>query len=1207
MKTARSNGGFAQHWGVSAQTVIGCRDEIHRLWVSYLRQRSSRDARDLTETISTQHREGTDLLSLWLQVLENGDASLSNACKPLIDKIHRLDYSIVDLHVEVVCLKDAVDQALRSAYGKEDDTSDMSLRPIFRSLDDLFGVCLEKTSLIYETAVEESARGYCHLGKDGGIQFANRAFHDLVGRQTVGGGLFASFFPGREEYIQDVISGSRGTKPSVHRMLLRQGSGNRDVHVLVELVPVVGDAAHKGACATITDITDIANAELANYERSKRGFLRTDTEFVITYANKKMEKLLGRRTDDLVGLKYDELFPGDENRKVLKKQRGMRTAGEGDTYKLIYQRPIDKHRIPLDVNAWPEFDTFGERVGHMGFFESRQIPDLARRIHEMVETKQNIDDMLTKVLELLQELVRFDFAIVGTFTETMSHWRSITVYPDLGDIWVTHWWQVPKVFLDWISKCGPHVIPQIEDWLNSLPKDPGLKETIEDPTLVRLIDEGYVAYLVLPVKGEGRVVATLTLASRTPGFFGKGQEHVRLLRKLPLAKAVHMALHLQHRAEADFFYDLIRRLGKSAAATDSAEDKLRQVASELVVGLTKFYGWQNVSIFKVDEEKQGFELLAQAESAKDGYRLEENHWQEIDRGILGEALRKGHAINLRDAREPGRLSEIYVPSNDKTRSELCLPVIIRGRAVWMLNLEDSRRGVFCEEDEHTLQRIVNELQSFLEELFTWTTLKKMMEESRNGIVVTGRDELLTQLKNRVNSLKTLSIIATRLEGAEYDQDALQTMFLTGMTARDGLGLSRAMLFLYDEDRETLVGTRSVGALSFDEARSTWEMCAATERELDRNNKNVLSWYLDEAQTMARGVNDGSLDEPPLSAALRNKAIILGEQGGALAECIRSRHTCIIPYTQPDELRNTMTQITNTAWNAHAFACVPLLGRRQNCLGALLVDNRFLKHEKDITFDTDSLESYAYALAMSIENSQLRRQVVQEEMLGTLDGIGFTLSHNLVKIRRDIEDLIDEIKEDIKLTVLFETKLRKELLDNLDQNSKGSLNILKPLRMLNKNVDRKKKVRVFDLVSSVTRRCAPDRHKQVHIKKCEQDVFVLADRNLLEEAIFCIVDNSLLEDQVSSIFINIDNGKKANADGKKYMVTIEIMDDGQGINSSDKDRIFDAAYTTRKRGFGLGLTIAKRFIELHEGTVTEQGIYGSGASFMISLPRFFAKG
>ena len=70
------------------------------------------------------------------------------------------------------------------------------------------------------------------------------------------------------------------------------------------------------------------------------------------------------------------------------------------------------------------------------------------------------------------------------------------------------------------------------------------------------------------------------------------------------------------------------------------------------------------------------------------------------------------------------------------------------------------------------------------------------------------------------------------------------------------------------------------------------------------------------------------------------------------------------------------------------------------------------------------------------------------------------------------------------------------------------------------------------------------------------------------------------------------------------VRMEIEDDGQGIDEETLPKIFDAFYTTKEKGTGLGLGIAKRIVYEHGGTmdVRTPVVDGRGSCFIIRLPK-----
>ncbi len=71
-----------------------------------------------------------------------------------------------------------------------------------------------------------------------------------------------------------------------------------------------------------------------------------------------------------------------------------------------------------------------------------------------------------------------------------------------------------------------------------------------------------------------------------------------------------------------------------------------------------------------------------------------------------------------------------------------------------------------------------------------------------------------------------------------------------------------------------------------------------------------------------------------------------------------------------------------------------------------------------------------------------------------------------------------------------------------------------------------------------------------------------------------------------------------------IVYIDVKDTGKGISRKNFKTVFNPGYTTKKRGWGLGLTLVKRIIEeYHEGKIyVRESEIGKGTTFRIELPR-----
>lgn len=67
------------------------------------------------------------------------------------------------------------------------------------------------------------------------------------------------------------------------------------------------------------------------------------------------------------------------------------------------------------------------------------------------------------------------------------------------------------------------------------------------------------------------------------------------------------------------------------------------------------------------------------------------------------------------------------------------------------------------------------------------------------------------------------------------------------------------------------------------------------------------------------------------------------------------------------------------------------------------------------------------------------------------------------------------------------------------------------------------------------------------------------------------------------------------------VVLEVTDTGAGMTEEVRSRIFEAFFSTRSGGSGLGLPTTRKIVEAHEGTIHVQSEPGKGSQFTIRLP------
>jgi signal transduction histidine kinase len=63
----------------------------------------------------------------------------------------------------------------------------------------------------------------------------------------------------------------------------------------------------------------------------------------------------------------------------------------------------------------------------------------------------------------------------------------------------------------------------------------------------------------------------------------------------------------------------------------------------------------------------------------------------------------------------------------------------------------------------------------------------------------------------------------------------------------------------------------------------------------------------------------------------------------------------------------------------------------------------------------------------------------------------------------------------------------------------------------------------------------------------------------------------------------------------------VVDQGHGIAAADLNHVFDAFWTTKVGGMGMGLALCESIVAAHHGRITAANSAGRGAIFCVSLP------
>ncbi|RPI32279.1 MAG: GAF domain-containing protein [Chloroflexota bacterium] len=205
-------------------------------------------------------------------------------------------------------------------------------------------------------------------------------------------------------------------------------------------------------------------------------------------------------------------------------------------------------------------------------------------------------------------------------------------------------------------------------------------------------------------------------------------------------------------------------------------------------------------------------------------------------------------------------------------------------------------------------------------------------------------------------------------------------------------------------------------------------------------------------------------------------------------------------------------------------------------------------------------------------------------------LGLILGH-ATDIRERVTDATQRQQLDVILRSAARLKKIIEDLSNVNSVQTGNTRI------------RHRTIKVGELIQEVVSGFMENaRSKKIslvtEVPKCELEV--AGDPEKLSLALSNVIENALaFTDSKGHILVA--------AEKLPGYVKVSVIDDGVGIPARDLPKVFDRffqveSHLTRKHGgMGLGLSVAKAMVEMHDGQIWVESIEGKGSSFSILLP------
>jgi signal transduction histidine kinase len=237
-----------------------------------------------------------------------------------------------------------------------------------------------------------------------------------------------------------------------------------------------------------------------------------------------------------------------------------------------------------------------------------------------------------------------------------------------------------------------------------------------------------------------------------------------------------------------------------------------------------------------------------------------------------------------------------------------------------------------------------------------------------------------------------------------------------------------------------------------------------------------------------------------------------------------------------------------------------------------------------------------------------------ELIKSFNRMSSRLGKSFESQKQFVENASHELKTPLSViqanldTVLDDKKIKEKELKELINNSKRQVRVMDELTedllllsMISSDVKiEKESIDIAELIKDTVKdleKSSKDMNINIKVEKIDK-VVMKGNKVLLSRAFSNIIENA----------IKYSKGSVINITGKKLKGVFKIVveDDGVGIPGNKRDQIFerfnrlDRGRSRREGGSGLGLSIARDIVKVHDGLLYVDPKYSKGARFVFEF-------
>jgi PAS domain S-box-containing protein len=657
---------------------------------------------------------------------------------------------------------------------------------------------------------------------------------------------------------------------------------------------------------------------------SPNGVISIDRQGYVNGFNDQAQLILKYSAEEAisqsVSLLYDDPLEANQVGKLLHSS----PEGKLTDYETFIRSKVGE-RIPIRLAATWLYDTQGNQIGSVGYFEDlRVIKETEKRLELLLKASntvaqaENLIDGLQSLAEMIVTFLDISFCRSFLLDESRQCLIAKAVYPTLTS----------PAQLDWLPESDELLM--VGQW-------PHIAEVLAqgNPKILRVDDEQHRAFLaersgqlglkqdvqsllLIPLKARDRVVGLLALGE------------LRLWEQAPFSPqkqelAAAIADQTAVLIDQIRLYELMDRHRRLLMGLDEASRNIRgeketsKLLQEVVRLAAELTGCTAGGLYLNWPQLKDLELHVAYELPPALVRTRLSYSE----GLVGLVARTGQP----------QIAHSYSDWSDREdyhfNTLIGVPLKHAGEV----------EAVLFVADRTDLRHV------------TPTDLEILSRFAAQASIALQTSRLLSREQRMFERLAILHKISDYIQAAK-DLDKIVHVVLTGVTAGYGLSFNRAAVFLLDERQENLIGRMGIGHLDEAKAHQDWE-------------EDLQKGLFDFGQYL-KALEEGALPPTPVGERVRRLRLpVRIEEPDLFSQVVLDRRYMLPTQSELDQLPSSFSEAFEPALS---LVVVPLIARNQ-VIGLLVADTKFTR--SPITAeDVDLLLTYANTAAIAIDNTQL---------------------------------------------------------------------------------------------------------------------------------------------------------------------------------------------------------------------------------------------